>query len=128
MDRSAIMRAIKSKDTRPELSVRKIVYGLGFRFRLYRKDLPGKPDLAFIGRRKVIFVNGCFWHGHDCPKGRRTPKTNSSYWQFKIMRNRERDRVNIERLVSLGWQVYVVWECDLKDKNALADKLRAFLT
>src|ERR1700735_5319447 len=86
--RSSTMRAVKSKDTRPEMHVRRIVYALGYRYRLHRKDLPGKPDLAFIGRRKAIFVNGCFWHGHDCPRGSRAPKTNQAYWTAKISRNR----------------------------------------
>ena len=89
--RSFIMRQIKSKDTRPEMAVRRLVFGLGYRYRLHRKTLPGRPDLAFIARKKAIFVNGCFWHGHDCPAGRRVPRTNRGFWVAKIARNRERE-------------------------------------
>lgn len=127
MERSEIMRAVKSKDTAPELVVRRIVYALGYRFRLHKLDLPGKPDLAFIGRRKVILVHGCFWHGHNCPRGARKPKTNADYWHFKIARNRERDAKDTARLAELGWRTYIVWECELKDRNGLASRLRDFL-
>lgn len=127
MERTEIMRSVKSKDTAPELMVRRIVYALGFRFRLHRQNLPGKPDLAFIGRRKAIFVHGCFWHGHDCARGARKPKTNAEYWQFKIARNRERDAGNLARLAALGWRVLIVWECELKDRSELTGRLRAFL-
>lgn len=127
MDRSAIMRAVKSKNTAPELAVRQIVHALGFRFRLHRSDLPGAPDLAFVGRRKAVFVHGCFWHGHDCPRGAREPKTNLRYWRTKIARNRERDAEAGDRLAECGWQVHIVWECEIKDRAALARKLCAFL-
>ncbi|MCY0856855.1 very short patch repair endonuclease [Cupriavidus sp. D39] len=127
MDRATIMRAVKSKNTGPELIVRRIVHSLGFRFRLHRQDLPGSPDLAFIGRRKAIFVHGCFWHGHDCPRGARVPKTNSTYWLAKIARNRERDAAAIERLTAIGWQIHIVWECELKDRDKLERRLRSFL-
>src|SRR4051812_6220955 len=89
--RSATMRAGKSKDTLPEIEVRRFVYGLGFRYRLHRADLPGKPDLAFSRLKRVIFVHGCFWHGHDCARGARRPKTNQDYWNGKIAKNRARD-------------------------------------
>src|SRR5690606_27253748 len=103
----------KSKDTAPELAVRKLVYSLGYRFRLHRRDLPGNPDLAFIGRRKVIFVHGCFWHGHSCSRGARSPKTNEEYWHSKVNRNRERDAKNLALLAMLGWGVYIIWECEI---------------
>lgn len=127
MDRSEIMRAVKSRNTTPELIVRRLVYNLGYRFRLHRRDLPGKPDLVFIGRRKVIFVHGCFWHGHNCSRGAREPKTNAEYWHSKISRNRERDAENVDRLAVLGWRTHIVWECELRDQAALAHRLRAFL-
>ncbi|MFB8832019.1 very short patch repair endonuclease [Azotobacter sp. CWF10] len=107
--------------------MRRLVYALGYRFRLHRRDLPGKPDLVFIGRRRVIFVHGCFWHGHDCPRGVREPKTNTEYWHSKIACNRERDTENVARLAALGWCTHIVWECELRDRAALAHRLRAFL-
>lgn len=103
---SEIMRVVKAKDTSPELVVKRIIYALGCRFRLHRRDLPGKPDLVFIRHRKVIFVHGCFWHGHDCPRGPREPKTNTEYWHSKIARNRERDIENAARLAALGWRTH----------------------
>ncbi len=127
MKRSEIMRAVKSKNTAPELVVRRIIYSLGYRFRLHRRDLPGKPDLVFAGRKKAIFVHGCFWHGHDCPRGAREPKTNTEYWHSKIARNRERDMKNETRLAALGWRTHVVWECELKDRGELANRLKSFL-
>ena len=127
MGRTETMRAVKSKNTTPELVVRRLVYALGYRFRLHRRDLPGKPDLAFIGRRKIIFVHGCFWHGHNCPRGAREPKTNVDYWHSKIARNRERDMEIIAQLASLGWRTCIVWECELKDQAALAHRLKDFI-
>ncbi|WP_263259013.1 MULTISPECIES: very short patch repair endonuclease [Pseudomonas] len=127
MDRSEIMRTIKSRNTTPELIARRLVYNLGYRFRLHRRAIPGKPDLVFIGRRKVIFVHGCFWHGHNCSRGAREPKTNAEYWHSKISRNRERDAENVARLAVLSWRTHIVWECELRDQTALAHRLRAFL-
>lgn len=121
------MRSVHSQDTKPEMVVRRTVYRLGFRYRLNRKDLPGKPDLVFAGRRKVIFVHGCFWHGHDCRAGTKRPKTNVEYWTAKLHRNRERDISHYQQLVELGWQYLVLWECELKDEQALETKLLAFL-
>lgn len=126
--RSRIMRAIKGKDTSPEMTVRRIVHGMGKRYRLHRKDLPGKPDLTFAGLRKVIFVHGCFWHGHDCKHGTRQPKDNADYWGKKIRRNKERDRESQTALKSMGWDVMVIWECQLKDLEALKERLSGFLT
>ena len=125
--RSRIMRAIKSKDTKPEMLTRRTVHGMGYRYRLHRKDLPGKPDLVFPSRRKAIFVHGCFWHGHDCPHGSRTPKSNREYWVAKISRNRERDAQSEAALKQDGWRVLTVWECQMKDHEALRGRLRQFL-
>jgi DNA mismatch endonuclease, patch repair protein len=125
--RSANMRAIRSKGMKPEVAVRKIVRSLGFGYRLHRKDLPGKPDLAFIGRRKVIFVHGCFWHQHSaCREGRR-PNSNLAYWEPKLARNEERDAANIEALTVLGWRTLVIWECEISELEALTSKIRNFL-
>ena len=126
-DRARVMRAVKGKDTKPEMIVRRLAHALGYRFRLHRKDLPGKPDLVFPGRRKVIFVHGCFWHGHECARGSRQPKQNAEYWRNKIARHVERDADNLQALERLGWQTQVIWECEMKDRDALADRLRAFL-
>ncbi len=125
--RSAIMRAVKSRDTTPEMIVRRAVYAMGKRYRLRRDDLPGKPDLTFPRLRKIIFVHGCFWHGHDCKRGDRPPKDNAEYWLKKISRNKERDAKSQAALRSMGWDVLVIWECELKDLAALSDKLKGFL-
>lgn len=125
--RSAVMARVKGKDTRPEMKVRRLAHALGYRFRLHRKDLPGSPDLVFPGRRKVIFVHGCFWHGHDCPRGSRQPKQNADYWRAKIGRNVERDAAARAALEAQGLSVLVLWECELKDVDALAARLKAFL-
>jgi DNA mismatch endonuclease (patch repair protein) len=126
--RSATMRAVKSANTRPEMVVRSLAHRLGFRFRLHRKTLPGRPDLVFAGRRKVIFVNGCFWHGHDCPRGARTPKTNAAYWQTKIATNRRRDAGAQADLAAAGWDVLVVWECEIRRQEELRTRLLSFLS
>jgi len=124
--RSETMRRVQGKDTGPELTVRRMVYGMGFRYRLHVKALPGKPDLVFPARAKVIFVHGCFWHGHDCRAGLNRPSSNRRYWTPKLERNRRRDRVNRARLRRLGWRVLVVWECQLKSRT-LRDRLANFL-
>ena len=125
--RSRIMRAIKSKDTRPEMTVRRHVHGMGYRYRLHRRELPGKPDLVFGPRKKVIFVHGCFWHGHTCRRGNRIPKRNRDYWKHKIARNRERGRDHLDALKRKGWQSLVVWECEIKDTKLMEHRLRTFL-
>ncbi len=126
--RSAIMRAVKSRDTRPEMAVRSLAHRLGFRFRLHRRSLPGCPDLVFVARRKAIFVNGCFWHGHDCKRGARMPKANAPYWRAKIAANRSRDaRVRAE-LATAGWESLTVWECETRDAEALRARLLDFLS
>jgi DNA mismatch endonuclease (patch repair protein) len=128
MSRSENMRRITSRNTRPELVVRRLLRALGYRgYRLHRPDLPGRPDIAFIGRKKAVLVHGCFWHGHGCPEGARRPKSNQSYWGAKISRNRERDRECQQALKRLGWKVFTVWECDLKRAERLAARLRKFL-
>lgn len=125
--RSENMRRIKSKNTAPELVVRRLVSGLGHRYRLHRKGLPGKPDLAFGPKRKVIFVHGCFWHTHEkCVDGR-TPKSNQGYWLPKLTRNITRDKQNIAALEKNGWSVLVIWECETRDEQALTARLREFL-
>lgn len=125
--RSEVMRAVKGADTRPEVALRKALFRRGLRYRLHAKGLPGKPDLVFPRYRAVIFVHGCFWHGHGCARGARIPKSNRAYWTAKIARNRERDQKNVKALAHDGWRVYVVWECELKDVSAAADKAAQWL-
>src|SRR5690349_12205489 len=108
------MRAIRGRDTTPELIVRRTAHRMGYRFRLHRSDLPGKPDLAFPRRRSVVFVHGCFWHGHDCRKGRSTPKTNEAFWTAKLARNVARDAEQRAQLQSLGWRTLILWECEVR--------------
>jgi DNA mismatch endonuclease (patch repair protein) len=126
-DRSRIMRAVKSRDTSPELTVRRLLHAMGYRFRLHRSDLPGNPDIVLPGRQKVLFVHGCFWHGHKCPRGDRVPNTNRDYWIRKIARNRERDVAARVALEKSAWQVGVVWECEIKDRGSVERQLRRFL-
>jgi DNA mismatch endonuclease (patch repair protein) len=127
--RTANMRAIKSRDTKPEIIVRRLAHSLGYRFRLHRKDLPGKPDLVFVARRKAIFVHGCFWHQHPddrCLDGR-LPRTRLEYWQPKLTRNQERDAEAVRKLENLGWDVLIIWECETKDLHELETRLKGFL-
>ncbi len=125
--RSEVMSRIRSTDTKPEMRVRRLAYALGFRYRLHRKELPGKPDLVFVGRKKVIFVHGCFWHMHaECPAGR-IPKSRTEFWGEKLTRNRQRDEENRRALVAAGWQILVLWECQLKDEKQLAAQILRFL-
>lgn len=126
--RSRIMRAVKGKDTAPEMTVRRLVHSMGYRYRLHRQDLPGKPDLVFRRLRRVIFVHGCFWHGHNCARGARMPKANHTYWQNKISRNRLRDASSAAALRSQGWSVAVIWECELKDMARIRARLTKFLS
>lgn len=123
------MRNIQGKDTAPELAVRKLCRELGFSgYRVHRKELPGKPDLVWIGRKLAIFVHGCFWHGHDCHEGLRKPKSNRSYWIPKIERNQQRDTENVSRLREYGWDVLVIWECETTEQGLLFGKLTEFMT
>jgi DNA mismatch endonuclease (patch repair protein) len=125
--RSAVMRRVKGRDTTPELKVRKALTRLGARYRLHRKDLPGNPDIVMPGRCLAIFVHGCFWHGHDCARGARVPKQNRDYWVAKVARNVARDGRNTEALTALGWRVETIWECELKDPQALEGRLAQLL-
>ena len=125
--RSRVMSQVKSKGMKPEMQVRRLLHGLGYRYRLHRADLPGRPDLVFPSRRKVVFVNGCFWHKHSgCPQVR-IPATNRDYWLPKLERNRARDERNIALLQEDGWSVMTVWECQLRDLPATTEGLVAFL-
>jgi DNA mismatch endonuclease (patch repair protein) len=107
------MSAIRSKNTKPEMAVRKFLHTRGFRFRLHRSDLPGKPDLVLTKFRTAIFVDGCFWHGHGCARSPKTPATNQSYWGPKIARTQQRDREADEALAAQGWIAVRLWECEL---------------
>ena len=127
LTRSAIMRAVRSRDTSPELAVRGVLRSFAPGYRLHRKDIPGRPDIAYIGAKRAIFVHGCFWHGHDCARGARAPKTNADYWRAKIARNQARDAGAMDALAVLGWRALVIWECELKEREFLARKLRAFV-
>lgn len=112
--RSAVMRRVKGRDTSPELHVRRLLRAAGVGYRLGGCGLPGRPDMVMKGRRLAVFVHGCFWHGHDCPRGSRKPKANADYWAAKIDRNRVRDGASVTALTEAGWRVEVVWECELK--------------
>jgi len=125
--RSEIMSKIKSKDTKPEKTVRKLLHGLGFRYRLHVSDLPGKPDIVLPKFKTVIFVNGCFWHGHKCRRGH-TPLSNLDYWEPKVKRNIERDKKNKAKLRRLGWRVITVWECETTDMTRLRKKMRSLIS
>ncbi|MFN3537347.1 MAG: very short patch repair endonuclease, partial [Brevundimonas sp.] len=118
---------VKGRDTGPEMAVRRALRALGVGYRLGGESLPGRPDVVMKGRRAVIFVHGCFWHGHDCVRGAREPKANADYWRAKIGRNRDRDRASEQALVADGWRVLILWECVLKDPAALDARLQAFL-
>ncbi|WP_082007546.1 very short patch repair endonuclease [Tepidimonas taiwanensis] len=125
--RSRCMSRIRGKDTSPELIVRSLVSSMGYRYRLHDKRLPGSPDLVFKGRRKIIFVHGCFWHMHDCRYGQVKPKANAAFWEDKRIRNTLRDQRNIASLKSDGWAVLVIWECETKNTATLTKKIIEFL-
>lgn len=124
--RSALMSRIGSKNTVPETAVRRLLHGLGYRFRLHRGDLPGTPDIVFPGRRKVVFVNGCFWHAHGCRIGR-PPKSRLEFWLPKLERNRKKDARDKRALRTLGWKVLTVWQCQTKFPERLKKRLVSFL-
>jgi DNA mismatch endonuclease (patch repair protein) len=127
--RSANMSKIRGKNTRPELAVRKLLFRLGYRYRLHDKTLPGKPDIVFSGRQAVVYVHGCFWHRHEngvC-KNAVLPKTRPEFWEEKLQRNAERDRQHVNRMEALGWRVLVVWECEVGNLVTLREKLTNFL-
>ena len=121
------MRAVRSRDTGPEMIVRRLAHGMGYRYRLHSRDLPGKPDLVFRSRRKAIFVHGCFWHQHDCPRGARQPRSNRDYWTPKLARTKARDALCQSLLRKMGWETLVIWECELGDREALGRRIAAFL-
>lgn len=125
--RSEIMRRIGRENTTPELAVRSVAHSLGYRYRLHSKKLVGSPDIVFARRRKVIFVHGCFWHGHESCRLARTPKSNSAYWITKVARNKERDKRVILTLSELGWAAHVIWECQTRDRDLLKSLLTDFL-
>jgi len=120
------MQAVKTKNTGPELTVRRLLYAMGYRFRLHPKDLPGRPDIVLPKYRKAIFVHGCFWHQHGCPKGQ-PPKSRLEYWTPKLEANKKRDRTNIELLERMGWSTLVVWQCQLADGERLQQMLQEFV-
>lgn len=121
------MRAVKGRNTTPELTVRRLLQPIAPGYRLHRPDVPGKPDIVYFGRKRAIFVHGCFWHGHDCARGARMPKTNVDYWSAKIERNRRRDERVRHELEQAGWKALVVWECELRDATRLRKRLKSFL-
>lgn len=125
--RSYCMSRIRCKDTQPEMIVRKLVHALGYRYRLHVRNMPGRPDLVFSSRRKVIFVHGCFWHRHRCKYGQVTPKTRKNFWRTKLEKNKERDGRNRRALRRNGWHVLVVWECQTKCAERLIDRVVNFL-
>jgi len=127
--RSERMSRVRGRDTKPELLVRRLVHSMGYRYRLHRRDLPGKPDLVFPARRKVIFVHGCFWHRHPdpaCPLAR-LPKSRLDFWDPKLETNRKRDESNLALLAALGWKVLEVWECQTKNREDMQASVREFL-
>ena len=124
--RSEIMARIKGRDTAPERVVRSLLHGMGYRFRLHVRELPGRPDIVLPRHRKVILVHGCFWHGHNCRRGAR-PRSNSNFWNRKIDGNIERDKRDRKGLHSLSWKVLVVWECQIRDEEALRGRLLKFM-
>jgi len=126
--RSQMMRAIRSKDMKPELAVRRLVYRMGYRYRLHNHALPGRPDIVFKGRNKVIFVHGCFWHQHGVGcKLTHVPRSNLAYWRPKLERNKARDIANCDALRLTGWKILVIWECEVKAVRGLATTIRRFL-
>jgi DNA mismatch endonuclease (patch repair protein) len=123
--RSYIMSTVGSKNTGPEMSVRKMLHAMRYRYKLHQRNLPGSPDISFPKKKKVIFVHGCFWHGHNCGYGR-LPKSKIAYWSAKVEANKARDKKNIEKLKNLGWKSIVVWQCQLKDMNKIQQRLVGF--
>jgi len=125
--RRRCMSNIRGKNTKPEMIVRSVTHRMGYRYRLHRKDLPGKPDLVFPSRRKVIFVHGCFWHQHPGCRFATMPATRREFWEKKLLGNRERDKRHLQELEQQGWEVLVIWECELGDLGELSEKILKFL-
>lgn len=128
-ERSHVMSLVRSKDTKPEMVVRRLLHRLGYRYRLHVRDLPGSPDLVFPSRKAVIFVSGCYWHRHNCVNGRRLPKTRSEWWENKLEANRKRDQTQQRQLRRHGWRVLIVWECQITPSqiDRLSARLQRFL-
>lgn len=126
IERSALMGRIRSKDTQPEMVVRSLLHRLGYRFRLHRKDLPGRPDIVLPRHRKIILIHGCFWHGHTCRLASK-PKSNEDYWAGKISGNRARDARNLSVLLNAGWSVLELWECEVRRCDGIEDRIQAFM-
>ena len=126
-ERSARMKLVRSKDTKPELTLRRLVWSLGYRYRKHGSDLIGRPDIAFIGRRRAIFLHGCFWHRHECTSGSRFPKTKKAFWARKFENNVRRDEAVKKQLRAAGWRALIVWECELKDRSKTERRIRKFL-
>jgi DNA mismatch endonuclease (patch repair protein) len=126
-ERSERMSRVRSRDTKPERELRRLVWGLGYRYRKNRRDLVGHPDLAFVGRERVIFLHGCFWHRHDCSSGRRAPKSRTEFWSNKFEANVRRDAIVRQQLSDQGWQALVIWECELRDPALVERRVRNFL-
>lgn len=124
--RSEVMSRIRAKDTKPELYVRKLLHSFGFRYRLHKKNLPGKPDIVLSKYKTVIFVHGCFWHGHSCKYGseKRMPKSNIEYWKKKFEKNKELNKIHMRELKKKGWRIILIWECELKKEKTVMRKLR----
>lgn len=125
--RSWLMSRIKSKNTKPEIKVRKIIYAMGYRYRLHVKQLPGSPDIVFVGRKKIIFINGCYWHGHVGCRYAKLPQSNIEFWVNKINKNKARDFENVAELESLGWKVTTIWQCEIRAPDLLFQKIKSFL-
>ncbi len=126
-ERSRVMSRVKGRDTQPEKTVRRLLHAMGYRFRLHRRDLPGKPDIVLPKYRKVIFIHGCFWHGHtNCRRALR-PKTNAEFWNKKLDSNIKRDEETQAKLKSLGWDVLVIWQCEMRDLENLRRNIKEFL-
>ncbi|WP_347303670.1 very short patch repair endonuclease [Croceibacterium sp. TMG7-5b_MA50] len=124
--RSRIMQSVKTAHTGPEMTARRLLHSMGYRYRLHPKELPGKPDIVFRGRKAAIFVHGCFWHGHECQKGN-APKSRLDYWGPKLAANRARDCMQVEKLEAMGWRVLTIWQCEIKDEDELRGRLHDFL-
>jgi DNA mismatch endonuclease (patch repair protein) len=127
IERSERMRRVKGRDTKPERRLRALVWRLGYHYRKHRRDIPGNPDLAFVGRKRAIFLHGCFWHRHDCPSGRRAPKSRVAFWTKKFQQNVARDTVVAKALKRAGWKSLVIWECEIRKPELIERKIRRFL-
>lgn len=126
-ERSERMRRVRSRDTKPEVELRRLVWALGYCYRKNRRDVIGQPDMAFIGRKRAIFLHGCFWHRHDCAAGRRAPKSRSAFWRAKFEKNVQRDAQVMRDLKAADWRALVIWECELRDLSKVERRIRRFL-